>query len=117
MRLNSILADFHLTNAESPVIEGRDGPNKGDRLMKTILAGAAFATFLALAFSAPSQASERPAVAEISAQQEQQSGTGYQGFYLLGQKSNQPTVNWDTTDQSLCSTAHDFCSGYHGDNG
>jgi hypothetical protein len=28
MRLNSILADFHRTNADSPVIEGRDAPNK-----------------------------------------------------------------------------------------
>jgi hypothetical protein len=85
--------------------------------MKTILAGAAFATFFALAFAAPSQASERAGAAEISAQQEHQSGTGYQGFYLPGQKANQPTVNWDKTDQSLCSTAHDFCPGYHGDNG
>jgi hypothetical protein len=85
--------------------------------MKKILAGAAFATFFALAFAAPSQASERPAADKISAQQGQQSGTGYQGFYLPGQKSNQPTMNWDTTDQPLCSTAHDFCPGYHGDNG
>ena len=85
--------------------------------MKTILAGAAFATFFALAFAAPSQASESPANAEVSAQQEHQSGAGYRAFYLPGQKSNQPTVNWDATDQSLCSTAHDFCPGYHGDNG
>jgi hypothetical protein len=84
--------------------------------MKTILAGAAFATFFALSFSAPSQASERPAAAGISARQQRQSGAGYQGFYLPGHKSNQPRVNWDTTDQSLCSTAHDFCPGYHGDN-
>jgi hypothetical protein len=90
--------------------------------MKTILAGAALATFLALTFSAPSQASERPAAAEFYApqqqqQQQQQSGTSYQGFYLPGQRSNQPSVNWDTTGQSLCSTAHDFCPGFHGDNG
>ena len=84
--------------------------------MKTILAGAAFATFFALSFSAPSQASERPAAAEFYAQHEQQSGAGYQGFYLPGRKSNQPTLNWDTMDQSLCSTAHDFCPGFHGDN-
>jgi hypothetical protein len=85
--------------------------------MKTILAGAAFATFFALAFAAPSQASERPASAEFYAQQKQQTDAGYQGFYLPGQKSNQPTVNWDSMDQSLCSMAHDFCPGYHGDNG
>jgi hypothetical protein len=85
--------------------------------MKTILAGAALATFLALTFSAPSQASERPAAAEFYAPQQQQSGAGYQGFHLPGQKSNQPTVNWDATDQSLCSMAHDFCPGFHGDNG
>jgi len=84
--------------------------------MKTILAGAAFATFLALAFSTPSQASEGSRAAEISAQQNQP-GAGYQGFYLPRQKSNQPTLNWNTTDPSLCSTAHDFCPGYHGDNG
>jgi hypothetical protein len=84
--------------------------------MKTILAGAAFATIFALTFSAPSQASERPA-AEFYAQQKQQTDAGYQGFYLPGQQSNQPTVNWDTTDPSLCSTAHDFCPGFHGDNG
>jgi hypothetical protein len=85
--------------------------------MKTIVGGAALATFLALTFSTPSEASERPAAAEFYAPQQQQSGTSYQGFYLPGQRSNRPTVNWDTTDQSLCSTAHDFCPGYHGDNG
>jgi hypothetical protein len=85
--------------------------------MKITLAGAAFASFFVLAFSAPSQASERPPAAVFHAQQEQQSRAGYQGFYLPGQKSNQPTVNWDSMDQSLCSTAHDFCPGYHGDNG
>jgi hypothetical protein len=85
--------------------------------MKTILAGAACATFLALAFSAPSQASEGSPAANIYAQQNQQSGAGDQGFYLRGRKPNQPTLNWDTTDPSLCSTAHDFCPNYHGDNG
>jgi hypothetical protein len=85
--------------------------------MKTILAGAALATFLALAFSAPSQASGRPAAAEFYAQQKQQSDADYQDFYLPGQKSNQPTMNWDSMNQSLCGTAHDFCPGYHGDNG
>jgi hypothetical protein len=85
--------------------------------MKTILAGAAFATFLALAFSASSQASERPSAAEIDLQHNQQAEFGHQGFYLPGQKSNQPTVNWNSMDQSLCSTAHDFCPSYHGDNG
>jgi hypothetical protein len=85
--------------------------------MKTILAGAAFATIFALTFSAPSQASKRPAASEFYAQQKQQTDVGYQGFYLPGQRSNQPAVNWDSMDQSLCSTAHDFCPGYHGDNG
>jgi hypothetical protein len=85
--------------------------------MKTILAGAAFATFLALAFSAPSQGSERPPVAE-------QSGAGYQGLYLPALKSNRPTPNSNQLtpssnqmEQWPCSTAHDFCPGFHGDNG
>jgi hypothetical protein len=78
--------------------------------MKTILAGAAFATFLALAFSAPSQGSERPPVAV-------QSGAGYQGLYMPALKSNRPTPNSNPMEQWPCSTAHDFCPGFHGDNG
>lgn len=28
-----------------------------------------------------------------------------------------PRLNQGRTDNSLCSTAHDFCPGFHGDNG
>jgi hypothetical protein len=83
--------------------------------MKTILAGAAFATFLALAFSAPSQGSERPRVTKVYLQHREH--VGYQGLYLPAHKSNQLTPSSNPMEQWPCSTAHDFCPGFHGDNG
>jgi hypothetical protein len=83
--------------------------------MKTILASAAFAAFLAMAFSAPSQGSERPPAAKVHLQQKEH--VGYQGLYLRALKSNRPTPNSNPMEQWPCSTAHDFCPGFHGDNG
>ena len=41
----------------------------------------------------------------------------YGNAYLSAQKSFQPKSIAREREQALCSTAHDFCPDYHGDNG
>ena len=69
--------------------------------MKMILAGVAFATLMA---------------APVFVQPQRYEGLRASGIYQSAQKPNQARSNWDPTEQWPCSTAHDFCPGYHGDN-
>ena len=85
--------------------------------MKMILAGLAFATLIATPAFAQPQRIEGSHAAAIHLRQTKQLGVDYRDLYLSARKSNQPTSNSDSMDQELCSTAHDFCPGFHGDNG
>jgi hypothetical protein len=69
--------------------------------MKMILAGVAFATLMA---------------APVFAHPQRHEGSLASGFFQSAQKSNQAKLNSDPMEQWPCSTAHDFCPGYHGDN-
>jgi hypothetical protein len=82
----------------------------GDELMKTILAAVAFAALMAPPLFAQSPRSEGPA-SRIYLNQQRQFGADNHD-YMFAPRSNQ-----DSMDESLCSTAHDFCPGFHGDNG
>ena len=85
--------------------------------MKMILAGLAFATLIATPVFAQPQRNEGSHASAIHLKHRKQLGVDYRDLYLSTQKSNQPTSNPDPMDQELCSTAHDFCPGFHGDNG
>jgi hypothetical protein len=78
----------------------------GDELMKTIIAAVAFAALMAPPLFARSPRNEGP-VARIYLNQQ-----NHNRDYMFVPRSNQ-----DAMDKSLCSTAHDFCPGFHGDNG
>jgi hypothetical protein len=82
----------------------------GDKLMKVILAAVAFAVLAASPVLAKSPQSEGPAL-RIYLNQPMQFGVDNRD-YMLAPRSNQ-----DSMDKALCSTAHDFCPGFHGDNG
>ena len=58
----------------------------------------------------PVARSEGPA-SRIYLNQQRQFGVDNRD-YMFAPRSNQ-----DAMDKSLCSTAHDFCPGFHGDNG
>jgi hypothetical protein len=79
--------------------------------MKMILAGAAFAALLATpALAQPLRAHEPPG-AEIYLNDEgARDDTPDRSF-------TEPTPNQEPMQQELCDTAHDFCPGFHGDNG
>jgi hypothetical protein len=83
----------------------------GDKLMKMILATVAFAALMAPPLFAQSPRNEGPA-SRIYLNQRKQFGVNNRDRYTFAPRSNQ-----DATDNSLCSTAHDFCPGFHGDNG
>jgi hypothetical protein len=83
--------------------------------MKIILAGLAFATLMATSVFAQPYRNEASPAAAIHQRHQKQLGVDYRDLYLSTQKSNQPASN--PMDQELCSTAHDFCPGFHGDNG
>ena len=85
--------------------------------MKMILAGLAFATLMATPVFAQPHSNEGSLAAAIHLKHQKQLGVDYRDLYLSARKSNQPTSNSDSMDQELCSTAHDFCPGFHGDNG
>lgn len=85
--------------------------------MKMILAGLVLTTLItAPAFAQPQRNEGSPASA-IHLRQKKQLGVDYRALYLSTQKSNQPTSYPDASEQRLCSTAHDFCRDFHGDNG
>jgi hypothetical protein len=75
--------------------------------MKMILAGVAFAALLA-----------SPVFAQPLGHDGQLASVTYrQHDKQFHGDSTEPTSNRDSLDQELCETAHDFCPGYHGDNG
>jgi hypothetical protein len=78
--------------------------------MKMILAGAAFAALLATpALAQPLRAHEQPV-------ENYQNDQGVRGN-SPDRSFTEPTPNQDSMQQELCDTAHDFCSGFYGDNG
>ncbi len=85
--------------------------------MKMILAGLALATLMTTAVFAQPQRTEGLPASAIHLRHKKQLGVDYRDLYLSTRKSNQPTLNEDPLDQEVCSTAHDFCPGFHGDNG
>ena len=85
--------------------------------MKMILAGLALATLIATPVFAQPHRNEGSPAAAIHLKQKKQLGVDYRDLYLSVRKSNQPTLNTDQLEQEVCSTAHDFCPGFHGDNG
>jgi hypothetical protein len=78
----------------------------GEKLMKMILAAVTFAALMTSPLFAQSPRSEGPASRIYLNQQK------HHRDYMFAPGSNQ-----DSMDNSLCSTAHDFCPGFHGDNG
>jgi hypothetical protein len=87
--------------------------------MKMIIAGVALAALMATpAFAQPPRSQEAPALG-IHLKQKKQLRADYRDLYLSTAKPAQPAtdVNLMEQEQSLCSTAHDFCPGFHGDNG
>jgi hypothetical protein len=83
----------------------------GDEPMKTILAAVAFAALMATPLFAQSPKNRGPA-SRIYLHQQRQFGVDTRDPHVFAPWSNQ-----DAMDKSLCSTAHDFCPGFHGDNG
>jgi hypothetical protein len=81
--------------------------------MKMILAGVAFAALLGTPVFAHQQPGnhEQPA-ARIYPNDEQVRGDS-RGRFL----STQPAPNRYPMTKALCDTDHDFCPGFHGDNG
>jgi hypothetical protein len=84
--------------------------------MRNILAGLALFLAAAPAFAQPQRNEGSPASA-IHLKQKKQLGVDYRDLYLSARKSNLPTLNPGATEDWLCKTAHDFCPGFHGDNG
>jgi hypothetical protein len=85
--------------------------------MKIILPGLAFAFLVAApAFAQPQRNEGSPALA-IHLKQKKQPRVDYRDLYLSARKSNLRTSNPGATQDWLCRTAHDFCPGFHGDNG
>jgi hypothetical protein len=83
----------------------------GDELVKLILAGVAFAALLAPPLFAQSPRYERPA-SGIYLNRQMQFWIDNRDQHSLARESSQ-----DAAGNSLCSTAHDFCPDFHGDNG
>jgi hypothetical protein len=101
---------FCRTDPKSPVINGTDAVQKsGDKLMKMILVAVTFAALVTSPLFAQSPRSEGPA-SRIYLNQQRPSGLDNRDYMFV------PRSNQDAMDKSLCSTAHDFCPGFHGDN-
>lgn len=77
--------------------------------MKPILAVVAFAALMASPVLAQSPRNEGPA-SRIYLNQQRQFGIHNRDYMFA------PTSTQDAMDKALCSTAHDFCPGFHGDN-
>jgi hypothetical protein len=104
--LNVILVAFYRTRPKSPLINGADAAAKsGDTLMRMILGAVAFAALMAPPLFARSPKHEGPV-----------SGIYVNQLDVDNRDLSAPRYNQDATDNSLCSTAHDFCPGFHGDN-
>jgi hypothetical protein len=85
--------------------------------MKMILASLAVATLMATPVFAQPHRNEGSLASAIHLKHKKQLGVDYRDLYLSVPKSNQPTLTTDQLEQEVCSTAHDFCPGYYGDNG
>jgi hypothetical protein len=85
--------------------------------MKMLLAGVAFATLMATPVFAQPQRSEGSLASGMNLKQKKQFRVDHRALYLSARKSYQSTSNPDPMEQWPCSTAPDFCPGYHGDNG
>ena len=85
--------------------------------MKMILAGVAFATLMATPVFAQPQRNEGSLASGMNLKQKKQFRVDHRALYLSARKSYQSTSNPDPMEQWPCSTAPDFCPGYHGDNG
>ncbi len=83
--------------------------------MKKILAGVIVATLTASLASAEPQRNEGPRASAIHLKRLKQR-VNYRNLYLGPQNRIQPVLNPDP-EQEPCSTAHDFCPGFFGDNG
>jgi hypothetical protein len=83
--------------------------------MKKILIGVALAALMASPASAEPQRNERLPVSAIHLERLKQHAYS-RDLYLGPRESNQPPLDADP-DQGPCSTAHDFCPGFFGDNG
>jgi hypothetical protein len=82
--------------------------------MKMILAGVAFAALLGTSvFAHQLRTHEQPA-AGIYPNDEQVRGDSRDRLLFL---PSQPAPNRYPMTKVLCDTAHDFCAGFHGDNG
>jgi hypothetical protein len=78
--------------------------------MKMILAAVAFTVLVTSPTFAQSPRGEGSTSRTYLDQQ--QFGADDRDPYMFAPRSQQ-----NATDNSLCCTAHDFCSGFHGDNG
>jgi hypothetical protein len=79
--------------------------------MKLILAAVAVAALMAPPAFAQSPRYDEPA-SRVYLKQQNQFGVDARDPYMFAPRSQQNAI-----DNSLCSTAHDFCPGFHGDNG
>jgi hypothetical protein len=84
--------------------------------MKTIIAILAFVLFASPIFARP-QNNKRPPASKIDLRPIEQLRADYRSAYWSGPNSFQPAFRSRKRKQELCSTAHDFCPNYHGDNG
>jgi hypothetical protein len=101
---------FCLTGPNCPVIDDTDAiEQSGDEPMKIVLAAVAFAVLMAPPLFAQSPRHEGRA---SGIYHQRQFGVDNRDLYMPA-----PRLNQGATDNSLCSTAHDFCPGFHGDNG
>jgi hypothetical protein len=85
------------------------------REMKTIIAILAFVLFASPGF-AQQQNNKQASASTIHLRQIEELRADYASVYLSAQKSFQPAFATPQREQALCSTAHDFCPNYHGDN-
>jgi hypothetical protein len=108
--MNLILVSFYRTEPKSPFINGTDAVRRNRRHpMKMILAAAAFAALIASPLYAQSPRYEGP-VSGIYLNQQKRFGVNNRSLPA-------PRFNQNATDDSLCSTAPDFCANNaHGEN-
>jgi hypothetical protein len=83
--------------------------------MKTIIAILAFVLFASPGF-AQQQNNKQASASAIHLRQIEELRADYGTVYLSAQKSFRPAFGTPQREQALCSTAHDFCPNYHGDN-
>jgi hypothetical protein len=89
---------------------------QGDAPVKVNFVAAAFAAFMVLPLSVPSQAAQEPSHSRAHSTQKRQLGVAYRGLDGPTWDSNQPMSDADRM-KGLCSTAPEFCPDYHGSNG